>query len=101
MTEITDGSYTPRVYFDECRIPAEFSPMELSGYSSQKVMDSISDAISLCYDAKFSEMDLDSGKHRLRQIIDSALSKVIKKKKFMKQTAPKVQKLTNTSTAAM
>lgn len=80
LTEITDGSYTPRVYFDECRIPAEFSPMELSGYSSQKVMDSISDAISLCYDAKFSEMDLDSGKHRLRQIIDSALSKVIKKK---------------------
>lgn len=80
LTEITDGSYTPRVYFDECRIPAEFSPMELSGYSSHKEMDSISDAISLYYDAKFSEMDLDSGKHRLRQIIDSALSKVIKKK---------------------
>ncbi len=80
LTEITDGSYTPRVYFDECRIPAEFSPMELSGYSSHKEMDTISDAISLYYDAKFSEMDLDSGKHRLRQIIDSALSKVIKKK---------------------
>ena len=80
LTDITSGSYIPRVYFDECTVPSEFSPMELSGYSSCKEMNSISDAISLYYSAKFSEMDLDSGKHRLRQITDSALSKIIKKK---------------------
>ena len=80
LTDITSGSYIPRVYFDECNVPSEFSPMELSGYSSCKEMNSISDAISLFYSAKFSEMDLDSGKHRLRQITDSALSKIIKKK---------------------
>ena len=80
LTDITARTYIPRVYFDECRIPSEFAPMELSGYSSSKDMPSISDAISLYYEAKFSEMDLDAGKHRLRQIIDSALSKVIKKK---------------------
>ena len=80
LTEISTRSYIPRVYFDECSIPAEFAPMELSGYSSVKEMGSISDAISLFYDSKFSEMDLDAGKHRLRQIADSALSKVIKKK---------------------
>ena len=80
LTEITERSYTPRVYYDECNIPVEFAPMVLSGYASSKVTDSISDAISLYYDSKFSEMDLDSGKHRLRQIVDSALSKIIKKK---------------------
>lgn len=82
LTEISQRTYTPFVYFDECNVPAEFAPMELSGYSSSKKMDSISDAISLYYDAKFSEMDLESGKHRLRQITDSALSKIIKKKEI-------------------
>ena len=80
LNEISTGNYQARVYFDECNNPAEFAPMELSGYAGIKEMDSISDAISLFYESKFSEMDLDSGKHRLRQIIDSALSKVIKKK---------------------
>lgn len=80
LNEIVTRTYCPRIYFDECGIPAEFAPMDLSGYSSSKNMDSISDAISLYYGARFSEMDLDAGKHRLRQIIDSALSKVIKKK---------------------
>ncbi len=80
LNEIVTRTYCPRIYFDECGIPAEFAPMDLSGYSSCKNMDSISDAISLYYGARFSEMDLDAGKHRLRQIIDSALSKVIKKK---------------------
>ena len=78
--DVTEGTYNPRVYFDECGEPAEYAPMELSGYSSSKETDSISDAISIYYAARESEMDLDSGKHRLRQIIDSALSKVIKKK---------------------
>ncbi|MBR3082260.1 MAG: NFACT family protein [Clostridiales bacterium] len=80
LTEIAERTYTPRVFFDECNIPVEFAPMELSGYSSSKEMTSISDAISLYYDSKFTEMDLESGKHRLRQITDSALSKIIKKK---------------------
>lgn len=80
LNEIVTRTYCPKIYFDECNIPAEFAPMDLSGYSSSKNMDSISDAISLYYGARFSEMDLDAGKHRLRQIIDSALSKVIKKK---------------------
>ena len=80
LTERTTGSYIARGYFDECNNPAEFAPMELSGYKACKEMGSISDAISLYYESKFSEMDLDSGRHRLRQIIDSALSKVIKKK---------------------
>ena len=80
LNEIVTRTYCPRIYFDECGIPAEFAPMDLSGYSSSKNMDSISDTISLYYGARFSEMDLDAGKHRLRQIIDSALSKVIKKK---------------------
>lgn len=80
LNEIVTRTYCPKIYFDECDIPAEFAPMDLSGYSSSKNMDSISDAISLYYGARFSEMDLDAGKHRLRQIIDSALSKVIKKK---------------------
>lgn len=80
LNEIVTRTYCPKIYFDECGIPAEFAPMDLSGYSSSKNMDSISDAISLYYGARFSEMDLDAGKHRLRQIIDSALSKVIKKK---------------------
>ena len=80
LTAITEKTYTPRVFFDECGVPVEFAPMEFSGYGSSKAMDSISDAISLYYDSKFSEMDLDSGKHRLRQIADSALSKIIKKK---------------------
>ena len=78
--DVTEGTYNPRVYFDECGEPAEYAPMELSGYSSSKETDSISDAISIYYAARESEMDLDSGKHRLRQIIDSALLKVIKKK---------------------
>lgn len=80
LTAITEKTYTPRVFFDECGVPVEFAPMDFSGYGSSKAMDSISDAISLYYDSKFSEMDLDSGKHRLRQIADSALSKIIKKK---------------------
>lgn len=87
LTEIASRSYTPHVYFDECNIPAEFAPMELSGYSSSKSMDSISDAIRLYYDAKFSEMDLDAAKHRLRQITDSALSKIIKKKEVHESDA--------------
>jgi len=78
--DITEGTYIPRVYFDECGEPAEYAPMELSGYSDSKKTDSISDAISIFYAARETEMDLDSGKHRLRQIIDSALSKIIKKK---------------------
>lgn len=82
LNDIASRNYTPRVYFDECGIPAEFSPMELSGYNSCKVMDTISDAISLYYESKFTEMDLDAGKHRLRQITDSALSKIIKKKEI-------------------
>ena len=80
LTAITEKTYTPRVFFDECGVPVEFAPMDFSGYGSSRAMDSISDAISLYYDSKFSEMDLDSGKHRLRQIADSALSKIIKKK---------------------
>lgn len=82
LNDIASRNYTPRVYFDECGIPAEFSPMELSGYNSCKVMDTISDAISLYYESKFTEMDLDADKHRLRQITDSALSKIIKKKEI-------------------
>ena len=80
LNEIVTRTYCPKIYFDECDIPAEFAPMELSGYNSCKDMNNISDAISLYYGSKFSEMDLDAGKHRLRQITDSALSKVIKKK---------------------
>ena len=83
LTEIAERTYTPRVFFDECNIPVEFAPMELSGYSSSKEMPSISDSISLYYDSKFSEMDLEAGKHRLRQITDSALSKIIKKKEVI------------------
>lgn len=92
LNEIASRTYTPRVYYDECNIPAEFAPMELSGYSNSKVMDSISDAICVYYDAKFSEMDLDSGKHRLRQITDSALSKIIKKKEVHEADSAEGQK---------
>lgn len=92
LDEIASGTYTPRVFFDECNIPAEFAPMELSGYSSSKAMDSISDAISVYYEAKFSEMDLDAGKHRLRQITDSAFSKIIKKKEVHEADSAEGQK---------
>ena len=85
LSSIVEGTYKARVYFDESGEPADCSIVELKGYEKTKELSSISDAINLSYIARDSRLVLDMGSDRLRQIISSALARVIKKRELHEQ----------------
>ena len=85
LTTITEGTYKASVFYDEAGDPVDCSIAELKGFASSSVLPSISDAINLYYLARDSRLVLDMGSDRLRQIITSALARVIKKRELHEQ----------------
>ena len=85
LTSITEGSYTPFVFFDTNNEPEDASIVELKGFAKAKQVSSISEAIDMCYQARDSRLVLDKGRDRLSQIIGSALARVVKKREIHEQ----------------
>ena len=85
LKTVTQGTYTPRVFYDESNEPADASVADLSGYIKSKTVSSISEAICICYEARDSKLILDKGRDRLSQIISSALARVVKKREVHEQ----------------
>ena len=85
LKTVTQGTYTPRVFYDESNEPADASVADLRGYIKSKTVSSISEAICICYEARDSRLILDKGRDRLSQIISSALARVVKKREVHEQ----------------
>lgn len=80
--EIGNKSYTPRVYYGEDGEPAEYSVMKLDGYESFREFSSISEAIDSYYEERDRLIDIVEKKHRLIQIVSSAIARIMKKKEI-------------------
>ena len=85
LKAITEGTYKASVFYDDAGDPVDCSIAELKGFVRSSVLPSISDAINLYYLARDSRLVLDMGSDRLRQIITSALARVIKKRELHEQ----------------
>ena len=85
LISITEGTYKASVFYDEAGDPVDCSIADLKGFARSSVLPSISDAINLYYLARDSRLFLDMGSDRLRQIITSALARVIKKRELHEQ----------------
>ena len=85
LKAITEGTYKASVFYDDAGDPVDCSIAELKGFARSSVLPSISDAINLYYLARDSRLVLDMGSDRLRQIITSALARVIKKRELHEQ----------------
>ena len=85
LISITEGTYKASVFYDEAGDPVDCSIADLKGFARSSVLPSISDAINLYYLARDSRLVLDMGSDRLRQIITSALARVIKKRELHEQ----------------
>lgn len=92
LTSITEGTYTPYLFYGEDGEPEDASIVELKGYAKAKPVSSISEAIDICYLARDSKLVLDKGRDRLSQIIGSALARVIKKREIHEQDFEEGQK---------
>lgn len=92
LISITEGTYTPYLFYGEDGEPEDASIVELKGYSKAKPVSSISEAIDMCYLARDSRLVLDKGRDRLSQIIGSALARVIKKREIHEQDLEEGQK---------
>ncbi len=92
LTSITEGTYTPYLFYGEDGEPEDASIVELKGYAKAKPVSSISEAIDICYLARDSKLVLDKGRDRLSQIIGSALARVIKKREIHEQDLEEGQK---------
>ena len=92
LTSITEGTYTPYLFYGEDGEPEDASIVELKGYAKAKPVSSISEAIDMCYLARDSKLALDKGRDRLIQIIGSALARVIKKREIHEQDLEEGQK---------
>ena len=85
LSTVIDGTYKARIFYDDNGEPADASIADLKGYAKTKELSSISDAINLSYLARDSRLVLDMGSDRLRQIIGTALARVIKKRELHEQ----------------
>ncbi len=85
LKSVTEGTYKASVFYDDAGDPVDCSIAELNGFARSSVLPSISDAINLYYLARDSRLVLDMGSDRLRQIITSALARVIKKRELHEQ----------------
>ena len=85
LKSVTEGTYKASVFYDDAGDPVDCSIAELKGFARSSVLPSISDAINLYYLARDSRLVLDMGSDRLRQIITSALARVIKKRELHEQ----------------
>ena len=92
LTSITEGTYTPYLFYGEDGEPEDASIVELKGYAKSKPVSSISEAIDICYLARDSKLVLDKGRDRVSQIIGSALARVIKKREIHEQDLEEGQK---------
>lgn len=92
LTSITEGTYSPHLFYGEDGEPEDASIVELKGYAKSKPVSSISEAIDMCYLARDSRLVLDKGRDRLSQIIGSALARVIKKREIHEQDLEEGQK---------
>lgn len=92
LTSITEGTYTPYLFYGEDGEPEDASIVELKGYAKAMPVSSISEAIDMCYLARDSRLVLDKGRDRLSQIIGSALARVIKKREIHEQDLEEGQK---------
>ncbi len=92
LISITEGTYTPYLFYGEDGEPEDASIVELKGYAKAKPVSSISEAIDMCYLARDSRLVLDKGRDRLSQIIGSALARVIKKREIHEQDLEEGQK---------
>ena len=92
LISITEGTYTPYLFYGEDGEPEDASIVELKGYAKAKPVSSISEAIDMCYLARDSKLVLDKGRDRLSQIIGSALARVIKKREIHEQDLEEGQK---------
>ena len=92
LTSITEGTYTPYLFYGENGEPEDASIVELKGYAKAKPVSSISEAIDMCYLARDSKLVLEKGRDRLSQIIGSALARVIKKREIHEQDLEEGQK---------
>lgn len=85
LRSVTEGTYKASVFYDASGDPVDCSIAELKGFPKSSVLPSISEAINLYYLARDSRLVLDMGSDRLRQIITSALARVIKKRELHEQ----------------
>lgn len=77
--QIVTRDYTPAVYYGEDGLPTDYSPTEMVGYKSVTKTETLSEAIDLFYADKDKNLDLENKKNRLLQIVNQALTKVIRK----------------------
>ena len=85
LRSVTEGTYKASVFYDDSGDPVDCSIADLKGFSRSSVLPSISEAINLYYLSRDSRLVLDMGSDRLRQIITSALARVIKKRELHEQ----------------
>ena len=92
LNDIVNGTYSSYVFLNEAGEPEAASIAMLSGYAKTTKADSISEAIDMCYQARDSHLVLDKGKDRLKQILGSALNRVMKKREIHEQDYEEGQK---------
>lgn len=85
LKTIVNGTYSAHVFYGDDGEPADASIADLKGYAKTVSVNSISEAIDLCYQARDSRLVLDKGRDRLNQIIGSALARVIRKREIHEQ----------------
>ena len=78
--DVINNTYTPRVFYGPEGEPCEFAPMALVGYEKTREVRNLSEALDIFYKAKESGIDLEARRHRLMQIVNSAISRLIKKR---------------------
>lgn len=78
--QITENTYTPRVFYGPDGEPCEFSPMDLDGFDKKAGFKTISEALDVFYQAKESGIDLEGRRNRLTQIVTTAISRLTKKR---------------------
>ena len=79
MKSICDKDYTAYVYLDDNGDASEFSILKYSGYPNIKSFKTVSDSLEEYYRLKERNINLDVRRHRLLQIVNSALSKMMRK----------------------
>ena len=77
--QIVNRDYSPAVYYGDDDQPTDYSPTEMVGFKSVTKTETLSEAIDLFYADKDKNLDLENKKNRLLQIVNQALTKVIRK----------------------
>ena len=78
-TSVKERSYRSYLYLDDNGDACEFSVIRYSGYPKVKEFDNVSDCLEAYYSLKELNINMDVRRHRLLQIVNSALTRMMRK----------------------